>query len=167
MLNVVPPPRKIQHSIKSLAPDLLRRNRTSLLWFRIHHVKPSSLRYRRRTQPAPERPQDQNYCYEQNNHPNPKKNQNAVLVHQQVHAALSVETIESADDPGQGQQVLLAQLKGAFVRMISRTQKGFPGLVQFDMPAKRICDWTLLDKFSDTPRAREVRVGILNQKSPW
>ena len=50
--------------------------------------------------------------------------------------------------------------------MIARTHKHLPGLVQLDMRAKYIIDWTLLDEFSDTPRARVVRVGILNQKSP-
>ena len=67
---------------------------------------------------------------------------------------------------GSGQEVLLGQLKRALVGMILRAQKDLPGLVQLDMRAKHISDWTLLDKFSDTPRARDVRAGVLNQKSP-
>ena len=41
---------------------------------RTARVNRSSLRRRRRTQPTPECPQDQNYCDEQNNRPNPKRN---------------------------------------------------------------------------------------------
>ena len=64
------------------------------------------------TATAPECPQDQNYCYEQNNRPNPKKNQDAVLVHQHIHATLSVETIESANDPGQRSRSCLVNCSG-------------------------------------------------------
>ena len=64
----------------SSSPEALDLSKTSGL-FRTYHVKPKSRRYRRRTQPAPECPQDQNYCYEQRNRPNPKKNQDPVLVH--------------------------------------------------------------------------------------
>ena len=40
-----------------------------------------SLRYRSWTQPAPERSQREDYCYEQNNRPGTEKNEDAVLVH--------------------------------------------------------------------------------------
>ena len=50
--------------------------------------------------------------------------------------------------------------------MISRTKKGLTKLVQLDMRAKHISDWTLLNKFNDTSRARKIRFGVLNQKSP-
>jgi hypothetical protein len=51
--------------------------------------------------------------------------------------------------------------------MISRTQKGLTGLIELNMRAQHISDWALLDEFSNTPRAREIRGDVLDQKSPW
>src|SRR5215217_4405887 len=51
--------------------------------------------------------------------------------------------------------------------MMSAGGEGLTGLAQLDMPAKHISDWMLLDELSNTLRARQVRLGVLNQKSAW
>jgi|SRR6516165_4547222 hypothetical protein len=64
-------------------------------------VNQSSRCARPRSKPSPQCPQDQNYCYQNNNRTNSEKNQDTVLVHQNVHTTLRVEAIESANDRGQ------------------------------------------------------------------
>ncbi len=61
--------------------------------------------------------------------------------------------------------MLLGQLQRPLVGMVSVAEEGLTRRVQLDMPAKHIRDWMLLDKLSNTPRARQVHVGVLNQKS--
>ena len=49
--------------------------------------------------------------------------------------------------------------------MISRAEEGLTGFIQLDVRTKHISDWTMLDELSDTPCAREICIGVLNQKS--